>query len=101
MTLDTDNNRFDWRKHLPVHPAADLFPLMPKSELKEWAEDIRKNGLQQPIVIVDIALVDETRKGMAPVHTGEFKRTPARRSQPHGRPGAPEMAPRAFRPQGR
>jgi ParB-like chromosome segregation protein Spo0J len=41
---------FNLRDHLAVHPAADLFPLMSESELKELAEDIRKNGLQQPIV---------------------------------------------------
>jgi hypothetical protein len=42
---------FDWRTHLPVHPAADLFPLLSESELKELAEDIRKNGLRTRIVI--------------------------------------------------
>lgn len=42
---------FDWRAHLPVHPAADLFPPLSKSELKELAEDIRKNGLRTRIVI--------------------------------------------------
>jgi hypothetical protein len=33
---------FDWRKHLPVHPAADLFPLMSEQELKDLAEDIKE-----------------------------------------------------------
>jgi hypothetical protein len=45
---------FNWRDHLPVHPAADLFPLLSETDpkaLRELAEDIRKNGLQQPIVI--------------------------------------------------
>jgi hypothetical protein len=42
---------FNWRDHLNVHPAADLFPLMSEAELKELAEDIRKNGFQQAIVI--------------------------------------------------
>jgi hypothetical protein len=42
---------FNWREHLKVHPAADLFPLMSETELKELAEDIRKNGLQQPVII--------------------------------------------------
>jgi len=40
-----------WRDVLPVHPAADLFPLMSETELRELGEDIRKNGLQNPIVI--------------------------------------------------
>jgi hypothetical protein len=42
---------FNWRDHLDVHPAADLFPLMSESELKELAEDIRKTGLQAPILL--------------------------------------------------
>jgi DNA-binding Lrp family transcriptional regulator len=42
---------FNWRDHLKVHPAAELFPLMPEAELRELAEDIKKNGLVDPIVI--------------------------------------------------
>jgi hypothetical protein len=44
---------FDWRDHLEVHPAADPFPLMSADELKALADDIRKNGLRQDIVIGD------------------------------------------------
>ena len=32
-----------WRDQLPIHPAAELFPLMSKSELRELADDIKKN----------------------------------------------------------
>ena len=39
-----------WRDALPVHPAADLFPLMTRDELKALGEDIKKNGLQSPIM---------------------------------------------------
>jgi hypothetical protein len=46
----TKSPRLDWRKHLPVHPAAELFPLMSEAELKDLAEDIRTNGLQTPIL---------------------------------------------------
>jgi hypothetical protein len=41
----------DWRDHLDVHPAADLFPLMSETDpaaLKELAEDIKKNGQREP-----------------------------------------------------
>jgi hypothetical protein len=33
-----------WRDHLPVHPAADLFPPMSESELRELGENIKKHG---------------------------------------------------------
>jgi hypothetical protein len=40
-----------WRDVLPVHPAAELFPLMSPDELRELANDIRKNALQAPVVL--------------------------------------------------
>src|SRR5262249_51128227 len=33
-----------WRATLPVHPAAELSPLMARTELKDLAEDLRKSG---------------------------------------------------------
>jgi hypothetical protein len=40
-----------WRDVLPVHPAADLFPLMTPDELKTLGEDIKKNGLRSDIIL--------------------------------------------------
>src|SRR5262245_901261 len=40
-----------WRDSLPIHPAAELFPLMPPDELSLLGEDIMKNGLRSPIVL--------------------------------------------------
>jgi hypothetical protein len=40
---------FDWRALLPVHPAAELFPLMAEAELEETASNIWKNGLRAPV----------------------------------------------------
>ena len=39
-----------WR-NMPVHSAADLFPLMTDAELVALGEDIRKNKLTSPIVL--------------------------------------------------
>jgi hypothetical protein len=47
----SENNKKGWRDVLPVHPAAEIFPLMSEPELKAMAEDIKKNGLQVPIVL--------------------------------------------------
>src|SRR6516225_7752381 len=33
-----------WRDVLPIHPAAELFPLMSPDELRELGEDIKKHG---------------------------------------------------------
>jgi len=41
----------NWRDHLDVHPAAELFPPMSEAELKELADDIELNGLQADIVL--------------------------------------------------
>jgi hypothetical protein len=40
-----------WRDFLRVHPAAELFHMMGQAELKELGEDIKANGLLQPIVL--------------------------------------------------
>jgi hypothetical protein len=40
-----------WRDHIKVHPAADLFPPMSQAELKELGEDIRKNGMNKPVIV--------------------------------------------------
>src|SRR5262245_25168346 len=44
-------NQRRWRDVLPVHPAAELFPLMSEAELRELGEDIIKNGMTSPIAL--------------------------------------------------
>jgi ParB-like chromosome segregation protein Spo0J len=43
----------DQRTTWPVHPAAELFPLLSDDELQELAEDIRTNGLHEPVWLYD------------------------------------------------
>lgn len=38
-----------WRDVYKVHPAADLFPMLPEDELRKLGEDIKANGLKEPI----------------------------------------------------
>jgi hypothetical protein len=49
-TLPTTTTQ-GWRSVLKVHPAADLFPMMPDDELLALAKDIEANDLKSPIVI--------------------------------------------------
>jgi hypothetical protein len=55
--VDNTTENFEspnWREVLPVHPAAELFPLMKETDpegFRELVEDIKKNGLRQPIAI--------------------------------------------------
>jgi hypothetical protein len=51
-----------WRDVLPVHPAAELFPLMSEAELRELGEDIKKNGLKTSIAIYCTKGPDEKRQ---------------------------------------
>jgi hypothetical protein len=40
-----------WRDHLKIHPAADIFPRLLDGELRELAEDIRRNGQRVPVAV--------------------------------------------------
>src|SRR5262249_30891474 len=42
----------------PIHPAANLFPMLPDDLIRALAEDIKANGLQQPIVMFGAQLLD-------------------------------------------
>jgi hypothetical protein len=47
--MTTQTPPFDWRSHLKVHPAAELFPLLAPDELQALADDIKANGLAQRV----------------------------------------------------
>ena len=42
----------------PLHPACKLFPKLGDVELRELANDLRANGLQNPIVLLDGKILD-------------------------------------------
>src|SRR5262249_54465574 len=41
-----------WRDVLPIHPAAEMFPLMSPDELRALGEDISKNKLRVQVTVV-------------------------------------------------
>lgn len=43
---------------MPVHQAAEVFPMLSPDELQELAEDIAANGLVHPLVVKDGVLID-------------------------------------------
>ena len=40
-----------WRSLYPVHPCADVFPMMSEAELEALAADIKARGLQKPVTM--------------------------------------------------
>ena len=59
---------------IPVHPAADVFPVLDEDELHELAADIKATGLQQPLVVAEIdgqmMLIDGRTRRMACLAAG-------------------------------
>lgn len=45
-------------KSLEVHPAATIFPLMPKGQYEGLRDDIKANGLQEPLTLWKGKLID-------------------------------------------
>lgn len=62
-----------------VHPAADLFPLLPDDQLAELADDIRLRGLIEPVVTIDVAgvtmILDGRNRARACILAGVEPRT--------------------------
>lgn len=50
---------------IPVHPVADLFPMLAEDELQELADDIKQRGLLQPIVLDSRGRVLDGRNRLA------------------------------------
>src|SRR5215813_14483298 len=45
------NKPKSWREVYKVHPAADVFPMLPEDELRKLGEDIKENGLREQVVL--------------------------------------------------
>lgn len=56
---------------LPVHPLAQLFPLIDGEEFSAFAEDIRLNGIVDKIVLLDGAILDGRNRFNVLVHLAE------------------------------
>jgi ParB-like chromosome segregation protein Spo0J len=59
----------------PIHPAAELFPMMSDEELRALADDIKANGLQQPVVLYGAQLLDGRNRWRACEMAGVEVRT--------------------------
>lgn len=42
-----------WHDYIPIHPAAEIWPMMEPDELQALGEDIKANGMQVPITILN------------------------------------------------
>ena len=51
--------------NLEFHPLANIFPLMSEAEISDLAEDIKKNGLAEPIFIYEGKILDGRNRYLA------------------------------------
>lgn len=49
----------------PVHPLADVFPMLPEEDLQGLAQDIAENGLRHPIVLIGDGVIVDGRNRLA------------------------------------
>jgi hypothetical protein len=49
--MPSDKPKSSWRDVLPIHPAAEFFPVMSADELKALGENIKKHGLKIPVTV--------------------------------------------------
>src|SRR5262245_43042386 len=57
-----------WRDVYKVHPAADVFPMLPEDELRKLGEDIKTHGLREPIIV----WLDEDLPSSHPLYNQEL-----------------------------
>ncbi len=62
------NPTIDWNKYFDRahwHPLANLFPVMTEEEIESLASDIKKNGLEDPIVLFEDKVLDGRNRLLA------------------------------------
>jgi uncharacterized tellurite resistance protein B-like protein len=69
-----DEDEFE-QVELNVHPSAELFPLLPDSELAELAESIKTHGLREKIVVDTDGLLVDGRNRFAALTLAKIKLT--------------------------
>ena len=70
MNTHTNGDWHRLREPSAWHPVAAAFPLLPKAELSELAEDIRAKGLLNPIVLCDGQVLDGRNRLLACAEAG-------------------------------
>ena len=62
-----------------VHPAAEVFPLLPADQLRELVADIRANGLREPLTLDrEGLLLDGRNRLAAQAHGASRDRSPCK-----------------------
>jgi len=57
-------------QEIPFHPAAEVFPLIPAAEFYQLIDDIKANGLQEPIVVHEGMILDGRNRYLACLEAG-------------------------------
>ena len=55
---------------ISFHPLAELFPLLSGQEFAELVEDVKRNGLREPICTLDGKILDGRNRSRAGVEAG-------------------------------
>lgn len=64
-TPDLDDSTLQHIGGRAVHPAANLFPMLPEDELEALAADISDNGQLEPVVLLDGRILDGRNRAAA------------------------------------
>ena len=70
------------------HEAANIFPLMPDDELQKLADDIKANGLKNPVIVLNDKVIDGRNRLLACQIAGISPDTQSRNAEKLGSPVA-------------